>query len=38
MKQIAVLIHKVLADLGNEKAKSEVSGEVAEISRRFPPP
>jgi glycine hydroxymethyltransferase len=38
MKQIAVLIHKVLTDLGNEKTKSEVSWEVAEISRRFPLP
>lgn len=38
MKQIAVLIHKVLTDLGDEKTKSEVSREVAEISRRFPLP
>ena len=38
MKQIAVLIHKVLTDLGNEKTKSEASREVAEISRRFPLP
>ncbi len=38
MKQIAVLIHKVLTDLGNEKTECEVSREVAEISRRFPVP
>jgi glycine hydroxymethyltransferase len=38
MKQIAVLIHKVLTDLGNDETKSEVSQGVAEISRRFPLP
>jgi glycine hydroxymethyltransferase len=38
MRQIAVLIHKVLTDISNEKAKLEVSREVAEISCRFPPP
>ena len=38
MKQIALLIHKVLTNLGDERAKQQVSQEVAEISRRFLPP
>lgn len=38
MKQIASLIHKVLTNLGDERAKQQVSQEVAEISRRFPLP
>jgi glycine hydroxymethyltransferase len=38
MRQIARLIARVLADLGNEKARSEVAGEVAGISARFPLP
>lgn len=36
MRQIASLIHKVLANLEDEKVKDEVSQEVKEISRRFP--
>jgi glycine hydroxymethyltransferase len=36
MRQIASLIHKVLANLEDEKVRDEVSQEVKEISRRFP--
>lgn len=36
MRQIASLIHKVLANLEDEKVKDEVSQQVKEISRRFP--
>jgi glycine hydroxymethyltransferase len=36
MRQIASLIHKVLANHEDEKVKDEVSQEVKEISRRFP--
>ncbi len=38
MKQIALLIHKVLTNLGDERAKQQVSREVADISHRFPLP
>lgn len=38
MRQIAQLIGRVLADLENDEVKSEVAGEVAEITRRFPLP
>jgi len=36
MRQIALLIHKVLANLEDEKVKHQVSQEVKEISQRFP--
>ncbi|MBM4443706.1 MAG: serine hydroxymethyltransferase [Chloroflexi bacterium] len=38
MKLVARLIARVLADLGNERAKSEVAGEVAGVCARFPLP
>jgi glycine hydroxymethyltransferase len=38
MRQIARLIARVLADLGNERLKSEVAGEVAGICGRYPVP
>lgn len=37
MKQIALLIHKVLTRPGDEKAKREASHETEDLSRRFPP-
>ncbi len=36
MRQIASLIHKVLTNPGDEKVGRQVSGEVEELSRRFP--
>jgi len=36
MRQIALLIHKVLANLEDEKVKHQVSQEVKQISQRFP--
>jgi glycine hydroxymethyltransferase len=36
MRQIALLIHKVLTNLEDEKGKHQVSQEVKEISQRFP--
>ena len=38
MRQIASLIHKVLASPGDEKVKRATSQEVAELTRRFPLP
>lgn len=38
MRQIARLIARVLADLGNERLRSEVAGEVAGICGRYPLP
>ncbi|HJX70264.1 MAG TPA: serine hydroxymethyltransferase, partial [Dehalococcoidia bacterium] len=38
MKQIALLIHKVLNNLGDEKVKQQVSQEVQGITIRFPLP
>ncbi len=38
MRQIARLIARVLADVGNEKVKAEVASEVAGISGRYPLP
>jgi len=36
MRQIAALIHRVLADHGNDAALKAVKGAVAELSRQFP--
>jgi len=38
MRQIARLIGRVLAAPDDDKVRSEVSGEVAEVARRFPLP
>lgn len=38
MVQVASLVHRVLANMGNEKAEKEIMQEVGELADRFPPP